>query len=345
MGLCDGTISSENFDPAGIDRWVINQGTWGKQKLPSYMTRVWDAVRPRLRTICGNSEATFQLTRSPRDEIEDGKDPYPPEVLKQWESARLFVYQNWATFYVLRPSHAEIIRRAVREITDSSKHAKKRRQVLKVAVVDRLPEKKRNIVYDTSGDGKALLRDTVKYLNTTLAPNGKKYSVADTYYTNDFGSEGSHQLEVLQDTDLVLWTHGQQQSNVIWLPECAIAVDLLGNRQYISMYDIAGIQTGHIYGYVYSLVGIDLLREPNQAGLSSWPVDAGTGGRRQIRNQPVHVNFTSLTDILPHLLDLRWQCLASGIDKLNELKVPNVTGMHLNFVTGKMGTSGSPYAN
>ena len=275
LGLCDGTVFSDQFDPAGIDRWVINQGTWGNDKIPSYMVRVWDAMRPQLRRACGNSEATFQLTRSPRNEIEDGKDPYPPsEVLKEWESARLFVYINWGTFYVLRPSHAnaDIIRRAVMEMTDSYKHAKKsRRQVLKVAVIDRLPEKYRNIVYDnsdgrnTSGDGRALLRDTITitYLNTTLAPNGKKYTVADTYYTNDFGSEGSHQVEVLHDTDLVLWPHGQQQTNVIWLPECAIAVDLLGNRQYMSMYDVAGIQTGHIYGYVYSLVGVDLLREPN----------------------------------------------------------------------------------
>jgi len=341
MGICDGTISVEHFDPAGIDRWVVNQGTWGNDKLPSYMTRVWDAVRPRLRSVCGNSEATFQLTRSPRDEVKDGKDPYPPEVLEKWESARLFVYNNWATFYVLRPSHAEIIRRAVMEMTDSHKHAKKRRHVLKVAVVDRLPEKNRNIVYDnTSGDGRALLGDTIKYLNTTLAPNGKNYTVTDTYYTNDLGSEGSHQMDVLQDIDLVLWTHGQQQSNVIWLPECAIAVDLLGNRQYMSMYDVAGLQTGHIFGYVYSLVGVDLLLEPNQAGLSLWPVDAGSGGRKIIRNQPVHVNFTSVTEILPDLLDLRWQCLANGIDKL---KAPNVTGMHLNFATGKMNTFGTPY--
>lgn len=167
--------------------------------------------------------------------------------------------------------------------------------------------------------------------------------MADTYYTNDFGSEGRHQVEVLHDTDLVLWPHGQQQTNVIWLPECAIAVDLLGSRQYTSIYDIAGVQTGHIYGYVYSLVGVDLLREPfgpNHAGLSEWPRNMGTGWWQRIRDRPVHVNFTSVTEILPDLLDLRWQCLARGIDKL---KPPNITRMHLNFATGKMNTSGSPY--
>ena len=251
LGICDGIVPID-IDPAKITHWVINQGTWRPigHNLTSYSARVWDAMRPNLRTACGNPNATFEIIRAPRNIDDDGPDPYPPLRLFDFEKdpAYLIVFVS-EIFYTLRPSHAQVIRDAVFKTNNEQvKQIDDDYHKLKVVLIDRKEDDYRNIVYNgnrsvnetaTMTDGQALLYDTVKLLNSTPVPNGKLYSVSRTIYTNDLGSEGLNQIDMLQDADIVLWTHGQQQSNVIWLPECAITLELLANRQYTNMYDIA----------------------------------------------------------------------------------------------------------
>ena len=109
------------------------------------------------------------------------------------------------------------------------------------------------------------------------------------------------------------------------------------------MYHVAGIQTGHITGYVFSSEGgktFSLRFGKNQAGLSTFPVDFGSGNRGPMKNQAVCVNFTSVEAALRDLLKLRWQCIRNGFLSLPQ---PNITKQHLNFVHGTMGSVGNPY--
>lgn len=351
MGICDGTIQVDNragFDPQNISRWVINQGTWIRgDKMYPYITRVWDTVRPELLRLCGNQNATFEVYRTLRNTTSDGPDPYPPARPLVWEEDPAYLLAYHRSFYVLRPSHASLIRNAVFKASMTGEPRRpNQHDVLKLVVVDRTITKHRNIEYKgadmNSGDGRALLHDTARSLNSSRAPSGRNYTVTETFYTNDFGKEGLHQMDVLSDADIVLWTHGQQQVNVMWLPECAITIDLLAHKQYDSMYNIASVQTGHIYGYVYTFDGTENLHEgENHAGLSAYPPGSSNSGTRSaLRNNPVPVNFTSLEKALSELLPLRWQCLRSGFDSL---PLPNITRQHMDFALGKMSYTKSIY--
>ena len=353
FGICDRTVEIDlhRIHPQKIDHWIINQGTWRKRNtLPSYVTRVWDAVRPELQRVCGNPNATFEMYRSHRNITADGPDPYPPTHQFQLDrdSAELIVYANYRNWNVLRPSHANLIRNAVLKDTKILPH-----DILKVAVIDRKKKVKRNIVYRGSNkssilgvlrnsswmyDGEILLYDTVRYINSSLAPSGRHYAVARTFYTYDLGMEGINQMDVLSDVDVVLWTHGQQQSNLLWLPECAITLELLAHKQFATLYNFASVQTGHIYGYVYTAENIH--PGENHAGLSQYPQNLGTDARSSIRSRPVPVNFTSVGRALSELLPLRWQCLRRG---LGSLPAPNVTQQVLDFSLGRMGDTKNVY--
>jgi hypothetical protein len=353
FGICDGTveIDQHRIHPQKINHWIINQGPWSKRDtLPSYIIRVWDAIRPELQRVCRNPNATFEMYRSNRNVTADGPDPYPPTRPFQMDrdSAELIVYANYRNWYTLRPSHANLLRNAVLKATKVLPH-----DILKVAVIDRKKKVNRNIVYRGSdessildvqknssrmGDGKIMLYDTVRYINSSLAPSGRHYTVARTFYTNDLGMEGIHQMDFLSDVDVVLWTHGQQQSNVLWLPECAITLELLAHRQFATMYNFASVQTGHIYGYVYTAENIQ--PGDDHAGLSDYPQDLGTQARFAIRSRPVPVNFTSVRRALSNLLSLRWQCLQRG---LGSLPAPNITQQVLDFSLGRMGHTKNVY--
>jgi hypothetical protein len=348
IGICDGTvdIDRKRFDPQKINHWVINQGTYRPRRdtLPSYITRVWDAVIPEFQRVCGNPNATFEMYRSYRNVAADGPYPYLPTHPFQMDrdSAELIVYANYENWNTLRPSHANLIRNAVLKTTRVYPN-----DILKVAVIDRTKNVRRNIVYRGSNessildvrknssrmyDGEILLYDTVRYINSSLAPSGRHYAVARTFYTNDLGRGGIHQIDILGDVDVVLWTHGQQQSNVLWLPECAITLELLAHKQFTSTYSFASVQTGHIYGYVYTAENIR--PGENHAGLSKYPQNLGTKARTSIRSRPVPVNFTSVGRALSELLPLRWQCLHRG---LGSLPAPNITKQVLDFSLGMMG--------
>eukprot|EP00040_Diaphanoeca_grandis_P009157 m.47854 g.47854 ORF g.47854 m.47854 type:complete len:681 (+) comp20605_c0_seq1:119-2161(+) len=237
------------------------------------------------------------------------------------------LYQCMGCWWFLSIAHAEAFRR---EIFSNSTHSTPSTIAVSNTVAN-------IIIINRDGYSRHIDNATERLasIDTLLSTKGRH---TQSTLIGDMGKLGAEQPEAMLNKTLVIAPHGQQATNFIYAPECAITIELFNHGSYHPMYGSMAITSGHIYGFHYDINGTSkscetlLKKVPSHTGHTMDLHTSTMTWRDCVRGKPTTFNQQLLEDYISKvLLPVQEQCVSRGFASLS---VPNLTKVEIDFEYG-----------